>query len=221
MKRCCACGETKVISEFYTNKGRPDGLQSVCKECSKKRRKEQYYSNQEQELENAREYRDEHREEINANAREYLRQHRNERKEYWKKYAEENAEQLKQRDKRRYEREKERINLVSRLWKRLNRARVNDYQRQYFKEHPEKLQEILHKRYAREKNADGEFTYEEWEALCAKYDYCCLSCGKQAPLTVDHIIPLSKGGSNDISNIQPLCKPCNSKKGTKIIDYRQ
>lgn len=45
--------------------------------------------------------------------------------------------------------------------------------------------------------------------------YHCQSCGKTATeteLTIDHIIPLARSGSNDISNLQTLCSNCNKKK---------
>jgi 5-methylcytosine-specific restriction endonuclease McrA len=64
------------------------------------------------------------------------------------------------------------------------------------------------------------FTQEEWQALCEKYDNRCLKCGERKPLTVDHIVPVSKGGTNDIHNVQPLCLDCNMRKHTKTIDYR-
>ena len=70
--------------------------------------------------------------------------------------------------------------------------------------------------------AEGSHTLGEWELLKKQYGYKCSSCGKLEPkikLTEDHIIPLSKGGSDFIENIQPLCKSCNSKKMTKIIKY--
>ena len=46
-------------------------------------------------------------------------------------------------------------------------------------------------------------------------DKKCLLCGNgpdDAPLEVDPIVPRSKGGSNDISNLQTLCRPCNQGK---------
>ena len=78
------------------------------------------------------------------------------------------------------------------------------------------------KRRATLANAIGFHSLNEWGELKKKYNYMCLCCKQQEPLiilTEDHIVPLSKGGQNDISNIQPLCGSCNSRKHTKTIDY--
>jgi len=43
----------------------------------------------------------------------------------------------------------------------------------------------------------------------------CQSCGKTTPeisLSIDHIVPLALGGTNDLSNLQTLCLPCNQRK---------
>jgi len=80
-----------------------------------------------------------------------------------------------------------------------------------------------HERRARIKNVGGKYSTQEWEILKKKYNYTCLCCLKKEPeikLSVDHITPISKGGSNSIENIQPLCKPCNLRKHTKETDYR-
>lgn len=79
----------------------------------------------------------------------------------------------------------------------------------------------LGRRRARKLNADGDFTIEEFEVLCKEYDNACLRCGaRDVLLTPDHVIPPSLGGSNLISNIQPLCGKCNSWKNVKVVDYR-
>lgn len=65
-------------------------------------------------------------------------------------------------------------------------------------------------------------TLKEWENLKAQYNWTCPCCKKSEPeitLSQDHIIPLSKGGSDNIENIQPLCRSCNCKKSAKIIKY--
>jgi 5-methylcytosine-specific restriction endonuclease McrA len=66
------------------------------------------------------------------------------------------------------------------------------------------------------------FTTEEWFALLEHYGGVCLACGagEAKDLSVDHVVPLSKGGPNTITNIQPLCGTCNSLKGAAVRDYR-
>lgn len=72
------------------------------------------------------------------------------------------------------------------------------------------------------KEQGSSHTFGEWELLKKQYGYMCPCCKKTEPdikLTEDHIIPLSKGGSDYIENIQPLCMHCNAVKHTKIIKY--
>jgi 5-methylcytosine-specific restriction endonuclease McrA len=69
--------------------------------------------------------------------------------------------------------------------------------------------------------ASGSWTGKQFLALCKKYGNVCLCCHKQRKLTPDHVIPLCRGGSNTLSNIQPLCLPCNVKKHNKATDYRK
>lgn len=64
----------------------------------------------------------------------------------------------------------------------------------------------------------------DWRHLCKKYDRRCLACRRQMPiekLTRDHIIPVGlPGARNQVENLQPLCKDCNTKKGRRVIDFR-
>lgn len=86
------------------------------------------------------------------------------------------------------------------------------YTVRYRKAHPEIISHLKARRYARERGAKGSHTLEQWEKLCWKFNWKCANCKKEKPLTKDHINPLSLGGTDYISNIQPLCRNCNSKK---------
>lgn len=45
----------------------------------------------------------------------------------------------------------------------------------------------------------------------------CKHCGATSELTIDHKEPITMGGTNDLSNLQVLCRSCNSKKSNKVM----
>lgn len=77
----------------------------------------------------------------------------------------------------------------------------------------------------RRRNVEGNHTTKEWNELLKKHDFKCYYCGEKMTqeegpkkVTKDHVVPLIKGGTDNISNIVPACKSCNSSKGAKIIE---
>jgi 5-methylcytosine-specific restriction endonuclease McrA len=98
-----------------------------------------------------------------------------------------------------------------------HRAVRNRQLRAWRRAHPEARRAIEVRRLARRIGAEGSHTATDWALLKAAYGNKCWRCGSTERLTEDHIVPLSRGGTNDIDNIAPLCGPCNSSKGARII----
>ena len=101
-----------------------------------------------------------------------------------------------------------------------SRARLRAEARIRRAKYPSVFQAHKARRRARKMNAGGSFTAKQFKDLCDYYENTCLCCGVTGRMSADHVIPLACGGSNDISNIQPLCRSCNCKKNAKTIDYR-
>ena len=78
--------------------------------------------------------------------------------------------------------------------------------------HPERMAFLRHKEYLRHKNVSGGHSFEDWQRIKLRHGNKCAICGQEKPLTKDHVIPLSLGGTDDVGNIQPLCRSCNSRK---------
>lgn len=107
-----------------------------------------------------------------------------------------------------------------------HRDGIAAHMRRWRKANLDKGREHARRRRALKNGADGEHTDAEFMEKVEARDWICPECGermtmpergridgsKPADLTRDHIVPLSRGGSDDISNIRPLCRSCNSKK---------
>ena len=118
----------------------------------------------------------------------------------------------------------------------------NEYRRKRWKDNPEKIKEYTerkkendrqwnknHREYRnymdmirrmKLKEIEGNFTLEEWQNKKNEFDFICPLCNRKEPeikLSIDHIVPISRNGTNWIANIQPLCKNCNSSKGKRLI----
>lgn len=97
------------------------------------------------------------------------------------------------------------------------------YNAQQHRKHKDYYQGKNRERVIKLRGVSGTHTKLEWAQVKASQNYKCLCCGRSEPdieLTKDHVIPLAKGGTDNIENIQGLCRNCNSKKAVQEIDYR-
>lgn len=134
-------------------------------------------------------------------------------KVYSKKWKQENVAYVRERNKK---------------YRHANRDKVlkwrADYRKKHKKEIIEKAYIYIHRRRAVKLKASGSFIKKEWDQIKKAQDNTCLVCKRKEPeivLCIDHIIPLSKKGSNGVLNIQGLCFSCNSSKGVKIISIEK
>jgi 5-methylcytosine-specific restriction endonuclease McrA len=169
----------------------------------RERGKRYRFNNHEKVLSYHKKYNAEHKAEIHQ----YYISNKSKSQEYAKKYRLEHLDIIKARFK---------------SWFKQNREHKRQcdsaYGKKYRQEHPEKGREYDHRRRVRELNAPGSgFTDTEWQTLKSDYGYHCAYCNQKKPLTIEHVVPLDKGGAHEAENIVPACKSCNSGKRNKSL----
>ncbi|OJK06527.1 hypothetical protein BRY75_14200 [Acinetobacter baumannii] len=54
------------------------------------------------------------------------------------------------------------------------------------------------------------------QSVFERDNFTCLYCESTSDLTIDHIVPVSRGGGDEVENLQTLCRVCNARKGTNL-----
>jgi len=84
----------------------------------------------------------------------------------------------------------------------------NANQKVYRARHPERVKKSLAGWHAKHPTYEREL-FDEYVGLCA---YC-----QESATTLDHVVPISKGGAHSKANLVPACKSCNSSKHDKTL----
>lgn len=133
-----------------------------------------------------------------------------------KAWAERNREMLlvAARISKKKHRESQRI--YNREWRRKNHEHANARDTAYRKSHPSEHIVYRLNRRKKQHNIAGECTPSQIEARFRYHGNHCVYCGGKAQ-HVDHMIPVSRGGTNWPSNLVPACHSCNSRKARKTF----
>jgi len=106
-----------------------------------------------------------------------------------------------------------------RQWRELNLEHARAWQRWYYTETPTgqaARRKGNRTRKARQRGATiHPIPTEALEQIRARP---CLACGKAGPSTIEHLIPIARGGPHALENLDALCGPCNSSKGKLTLD---
>jgi 5-methylcytosine-specific restriction endonuclease McrA len=200
-----------------------DGYKSRCRVCFNAQKRAERTAKSDHYQATAQAYVKANQEHIRQLKRTHQQAHPDKYNEAVRKYCEAHRQEINDRARERRRKDLEHYREIGRNSYERHAVERRQYSLEYYKLHPGKSVAASNRRRARKLAAGGSHTEEQWQALKAFYDNKCLCCGQREPairLTRDHVIPLTKGGSDSIDNIQPLCARCNAKKNNKKLDYR-
>jgi 5-methylcytosine-specific restriction endonuclease McrA len=195
-KVCIRCNQVKLLNEFPK---RGSGYRNDCKVCNLEYHKNLYLKKRSQRLLQVKQY-------YYANYETKIAYNQNyqsvNRIDLAEKRAAKRANNLLVERKR------------QRDWARNNRDKVAKSERKYYETHPEMIRK---KQAARRAKQSGNKTYlitkSEWLKFYAQECFYCKS--KTKTMTIEHLIPISRGGNHSIGNLTTLCLSCNSSKSGK------
>lgn len=115
--------------------------------------------------------------------------------------------------KARYYNNKEKHNEGVRRWQKANPDKMAKIYARYARSHKEKVNSKVNRRRVLIESNRLFVLDKEVKKL---YSSNCIHCGTTKNITMDHLIPVSRGGRHSIGNLVPMCRSCNSKKGKRL-----
>jgi len=252
VKTCSRCEDTKPCDEFGKSAGGKNGLRSYCKACARAYSKAYNDSHREERNSYAREYHATHkveradyqrayeasRPEVTAakkrawhqanaekgavSSRKYVKNHPEKVAARAKAYQEAHKAEISARQRRYRQENAGRVRARNQAYREANLKEVTEYRRGYHKANPEASVTAAHKRRVHKVgNKSFVVTTKEMKRI---WNSACVYCGATENINADHVVPIAKGGSHGIGNLQPLCKSCNSSKGASlyvVFKYRK
>ena len=155
--------------------------------------------------------------------------HSDHNKEFTKRWRQRNPVKTREHSKQWRLSDRERYNKYQREWRKRTgykpsttprkRNKAND--KLYRQTHKEQIRHNKKMRKIMLKNSTGKFTLKDWWEKCNYHGWKCFYCKEKLTketVTTDHKIPISKNGTNHLSNVVPCCSSCNSKKKDKKVN---
>lgn len=200
-KQCRVCQIEKPIESFYRQTKARDGRQSSCKECSNQ---------------NSIEWAKRNRDKVNVIRKNWLSKN----PDYMREWNQANPEKVRQGQEKYRKANPERVRKTWSDYHERNREKRLRQSSEWAKANPELNRSRVRRRDA--KRRENETFVVTKRDLARILSQKCAGCGIKENTTLDHIVPISRGGRHSVGNLHALCGSCNSSKKDKLwIEWRR